>query len=133
MKVFNMGTERNKLDELKGRQPFRVPDGYFEGLTEDIMSRLPEHPVVKSKKISMYDRVKPLLYMAAMFIGAILILNILGKNNQPDQKGDSNATTVVSSRDALSEDDEFMDYMAEMYADKFAYSYLDDYMEVGNK
>ena len=129
-----MGTEKNILDELKGRQPFRVPEGYFEGLTEDIMSRLPEHPVVKSKKISMYDRVKPLLYMAAMFIGAILILNIIGKNNQQAQKGDDNVTTLASSQYVLSEDDEFMDFIEDqMYADKFAYSHLDDYMEVGNK
>ena len=127
-----MGTEKNILDELKGRQPFRVPEGYFEGLTEDIMSRLPEHTAAKSKKISLFERTKPLLYLAAMFAGALLILNTLSKNDQPDYKGDNNATTLVSSLDVLSEDDEFMDFIVDMYSDKYAYSYLDDYMEVGD-
>ena len=127
-----MGTENNNLDGLKDKQPFRVPDGYFEGLTEDIMSRLPEHSVVKSKKISMYERSKPLLYLAAMFIGAIVLMNILNKTGQTSQTGDGDmatTTTLASSSNVMSEDDEFLEYIEEMYADKYAISYIDDYID----
>ena len=37
-----MKTERNNLDHFKGKNPFTVPEGYMEGLTANIMSRLPE-------------------------------------------------------------------------------------------
>ena len=37
-----MKKEENNLDRLKGTNPFTVPEGYMEGLTERIMSQLPE-------------------------------------------------------------------------------------------
>ena len=127
-----MRTENNKLDSLKGRQPFRVPEGYFESLTEDIMSRLPEHSTMKPKKVSMYERVKPLLYMAAMFVGAIVLMNIFNKSDQPPLTGDgdTNITAVsTSSPSEITEDDEFLKYIEDMYADKYAISYIDDFID----
>ena len=38
----SMKKEENNLDRLKGTNPFTVPEGYMEGLTERIMSQLPE-------------------------------------------------------------------------------------------
>ena len=37
-----MKKEENNLDRLKGTNPFTVPEGYMEGLTERIMSQLPD-------------------------------------------------------------------------------------------
>jgi len=34
-----MKKEENNLDRLKGTNPFTVPEGYMEGLTERIMSQ----------------------------------------------------------------------------------------------
>ena len=126
-----MVTENNKLDGLKDRQPFRVPDGYFEGLTEDIMCRLPENPVIEETKVvSLYDRVRPLLYLAAMFAGIIVIINVL--KFMPGTFGNDNSGTIVktSSVDVvdIDEDAEFMEYIEEMYTDKYAISYIDDLM-----
>lgn len=36
-----MKKKKNNLDRLKGTNPFTVPEGYMEGLTERIMSQLP--------------------------------------------------------------------------------------------
>lgn len=64
-----MKKEENNLDRLKGTNPFTVPEGYMEGLTERIMSQLPEKPEERAKRISLMDRVRPWLYMAAVFAG----------------------------------------------------------------
>lgn len=65
-----MKTEQNNLDRLKGKNPFTVPEGYMEGLTANIMSQLPERePEEEVKKVSLMDRVRPWLYMAAVFAG----------------------------------------------------------------
>ena len=130
-----MGTEKNKLEGLRDRQPFRVPEGYFEGLTEDIMSRLPEQSVAEPVNISIYDRVKPWLYLAAMFIGIVVFLNVYGKMNQSSTNGKDvvPVTTGLASSSGEAtearEEDEFFDYIKEMYADKYAVSYIDDFMD----
>ena len=60
----SMKKEENNLDRLKGTNPFTVPEGYMEGLTERIMSQLPEKPEERAKRLSLMDRVRPWLYMA---------------------------------------------------------------------
>lgn len=37
-----MKEEDNLLKKVGTENPFRVPEGYFEGFTSDLMSRLPE-------------------------------------------------------------------------------------------
>ena len=64
-----MKTEQNNLDRLKGKNPFTVPEGYMEGLTANIMSQLPERELKRGEKVSLMDRVRPWLYMAAVFAG----------------------------------------------------------------
>jgi len=119
------------LDELMGRNPFQVPDGYFEGLTEQMMSQLPDRPVERPSVISLYDRVKPWLYMAAAFIGVIVLFRFV------DFKFDK-APGTASPEKALvqpyipSEDDEndaFMEYIEEDYAEKYIAYYVFDMME----
>ena len=46
-----MKKEENNLDRLKGTNPFTVPEGYMEGLTERIMSQLPEKQEERAKRI----------------------------------------------------------------------------------
>jgi hypothetical protein len=71
-----MSNKINQLDKLKTKNPFKVPDGYFESLTAQIMSQLPEKTDEETKIVSLWDRIKPCLYMAAMFIGIALMIKI---------------------------------------------------------
>lgn len=68
--------------------PFIVPDGYFEGLTDRVMDSLPEKPVpeYKVKPLTWWDKAKPSAYLAAMFVGAAIIIKVLGymHANNPD-------------------------------------------------
>jgi len=70
-----------KLDTIGKTDPFKVPEGYFENFAINIISKLPERPVEKPKVISLWEKVKPWVYMAAIFVGVALIINI---NKQRD-------------------------------------------------
>ena len=62
-----------------------MPEGYFENLTSEVMGKLPEKegPAFEEvKQPTMWIRMKPLLYMAAMFIGAALIIRVASSNHQ---------------------------------------------------
>jgi hypothetical protein len=79
-----MKTKLDKIiDSYRTNPPFRVPDHYFAHFNEEIMSRLPEKKVAPQtgKRVSMWDKVKPLVYMAAMFAGLYFSINLLTKNN----------------------------------------------------
>jgi hypothetical protein len=121
----------NKLEKLKGRNPFRVPDGYFESFTENMMSRLPKKPKKEPEIISMYDRAKPWLYMAAAFTGIILLFNVLNKTvrtsteNRDTQAG---ITTGSLAEVEANENVEFLEYIEDMYVDKYVLFYIDDFV-----
>ena len=57
---------------------FKVPENYFENLTSEVMSKLPEkdNATPMKKEARKWDKIKPLLYMAAMFVGAALIIKV---------------------------------------------------------
>ncbi|MDR1115750.1 MAG: hypothetical protein LBL33_06345 [Tannerella sp.] len=125
----------NKLNELKDRNPFRVPEGYFENFTENMMCRLPDFPVKQPKVISIYDRVKPWLYMAAVFAGLIVLFGVLNKMmGVPSEDNDSFVKTTLpvllpDPEAEAEENDEFLEYIHDMYTDKYAFSYMDDYWD----
>lgn len=82
-----MSVERNKeeqaLDRLLGgerqRQPrgFTVPPDYFATFTEQVVERLSdEPPVERHVEMTRWQRVKPYVYLAAMFCGIWLMMNV---------------------------------------------------------
>ena len=104
-----MKTEQNNLDRLKGKNPFTVPEGYMEGLTANIMSQLPERePEEEVKKVSLMDRVRPWLYMAAVFAGLGLFFKVL--------VGPEDVSPASVSALQAAEDEEYLEYLEEQYA-----------------
>ena len=51
--------------------PFRVPEGYFENLTEQVMSRIPEEQTVEAPRKALIYRLRPVLYVAASVLLAV--------------------------------------------------------------
>jgi len=86
-----------KLNDLAKVDPFSVPEGYFEGLTAGIMSQLPERIPEKPKTVSLWQKVQPWAYMAAMFVGIALIIRIFVE--MPRQTGVSEGLNLSSSSD----------------------------------
>lgn len=68
---------------VKTDNPFNVPAGYFDQLTGQVMNRLPERneSTAFRKDSTRWERIKPWAYMAAMFVGAALIIRVASFNH----------------------------------------------------
>lgn len=122
-----MDKKTYNLDNLRGKQPFSVPKGYMDGLTDRIMNQIPEkrpqaeEPLV----ISWADRVRPWLYLAAVFAGlGIFFKTIVGVMPQTENEEDS--LLVQSERPLVSPDEieaeqeedlEYLEYIEMKYSD----------------
>lgn len=105
---------------------FKVPEGYFENLTSEVMDKLPERkqPAFEVKEPTKWDRLKPLFYMAAMFIGAALIIRVATLSYRPDTIEMAAVEAVEMDSDA----DEYIDAVLEgsMMDDYSLYVFLTD-------
>lgn len=103
--------------------PFRVPEGYFENLTSEVMKQLPEKetPAVLLKEPTRWQKIRPWLYMTAMFIGAALIIRIASSDGKP-------AVNTVASEDTDVEEIEYINTVLDnsMMDDYSLYVYLAD-------
>jgi len=119
--------EEDKLKKRVGTDnPFTLPEGYFENLTSEVMGKLPEQkkPDFQIKEPTRWDRIKPWTYMAAMFAGAALLINI-GKFN-PNPFNDGSVLSAGNEIEMLS--DEELDYSLSqsMFDDYSLYVYLSE-------
>ena len=93
--------KKYRFDEREPRRPFTVPEGYFENLTQDIMSALPEQESVYSTTITVtpWMRIRPYLYAAAAFAGIFFCIkaamNISSRNSSADM-AQTQETTIYS-------------------------------------
>lgn len=54
----------------------RIPDGYFEDTFSKIASELPAKTPLQAMPLSKWQRLKPYIYMAAMFAGIWLTMKV---------------------------------------------------------
>lgn len=123
-----MKKESGNLERLKGKNPFSVPEGYMEGLTDQIMSQIPEKSHEEERKtVSLMDRMRPWLYMAAVFAGLGLFFKAIvgfapeGANGMTD----SLLVDTTVPQGALEyiqeeideEDQEYLEYIETQYVD----------------
>ena len=81
-----MGKEDNILRKAGTGNPFRVPEHYFDNFTKELMGKLPEkEPLPYSSEPTLWQRVKPWVYMAAMFCGIMLSVRIFVGEPQKDE------------------------------------------------
>ena len=115
----------NTDSELKARYgtkpPYKVPEGYFEQFHEQLMRRLPEatSEAAPEAKITLMTRIKPLLYLAAMFVGIVFLMQGIAYVQH--------SQVARSEQMALEElyDDEADHFMSSSLYDEYVlYSYL---------
>lgn len=70
--------EEQKLLEKYGKSgAWKVPEGYFESVYKEIHSKLPPYKsAMKAPDMSLWQRVKPYVYLAAMFAGIWLMMKV---------------------------------------------------------
>lgn len=86
----------NKVD--RNKNPFQVPENYFENFNTEIMSKLPEKQVEKAKIVPLWKKVLPWTAVAAVFCGVIFSTGIL-KNNTSSEPAPSVSTALASSEE----------------------------------
>jgi hypothetical protein len=120
--TIQMKKEAQDLDRLRKESPFVVPEGYMKGLTYRIMSRLPEKSLSEPGKVTMMDFLRPWLYLAAVFAGLGLFVNLLvgRSNSEKNVASDSLFVQTAIPTETLSaiqteEDAEYLEYLEVQY------------------
>ena len=113
--------EKKILERCGKKNPFVVPDGYFENFAENLMEQLPENHSQEPPEIGMWQRIKPWLYMAAMFCG--LMLSVRFFVGSPDRDAPVSFSETVESSEFP---DEYIDPIVKqaMMDDYTLYQYL---------
>ena len=121
--------EEKYIEERVGkRNPFLVPDGYFDSFTDRMMQQLPERPVSveaspKVRKPALTVRMRPWLYAAACAL--VLVVSIWLWQSQPDTSVATQSAAQLAVQQEQTSDatfDEAADYM--MIDNQDIYTYL---------
>ena len=83
--------EKLNLPITDPQSGFRLPDGYFDTLTQRVMDCLPSDEASLSaapqpEEITLWQRVRPWIYLAALFAGAAFIIRVASPS--PQEKAD---------------------------------------------
>ncbi len=115
--------ETDLLKRCGTENPFTVPEGYFERFTEQLMEKLPEREAQPAPKLTLWTRVKPWVYMAAMFCGLMLSVRMFVGEKQSQSSAATSETT-----DFTEVPDEYIDPIVNqtMMDDYTLYQYLTD-------
>ena len=102
----------------ESRQHYSVPEGYFDALEERILARLPETPqedTPEQTRPSLWIRVRPIVYLAAVFVSMNLIFRAF---YNPAHKG---GTQQVATTTTEVQDEDYTTYYAEYGGQVAAY------------
>lgn len=132
--MTNMKEEQEIIKKCGKGNPFLVPDGYFEDFTRNLMAQLPAKDDIQEDlpelKITTWQRIKPLLYLAAMFIGMIMCVRIvLGEhaNNTTEDMSSIVATVNLLPDYEHISDEELASMVQYTMMDNYAlYQYLSE-------
>ena len=122
-----MMKEEKKLQERCGKQnPFSVPEGYFEGFADRIMEQLPERESREVPPITTWQRIKPWIYMAAMFCGLMFGLRVMMMDKPVNKEINAGNVSMTDSVQGIP--DEYIDPILDqaMMDDYTLYMYLTD-------
>lgn len=95
--------EQKYIEEKVGkRNPFRVPDGYFDNFAAQMMQQLPEKPERKAQAKQVWLR-KPLYYAAACI--AVLLISVTAWLLMPETDMQTTAPTQMAAQQEMTDED----------------------------
>lgn len=125
-----METKKQTLADINKKVPFKVPENYFPQFNESIMAMLPEKVVEPVKPISLWDKSKTWVYMAAMFLGLIFTMKVLVTTTDTSNKVNNTASTSLSQEDNWNDvkisEEEFFDYIETQFVDENYYNLVNN-------
>ena len=78
-----MKFEERLYDKIGRQSGFTVPDGYFSRVAEEIDAKLPEIQQPVRQKLSTWHKVRPYVYLAAMFAGIWCMMQVFHRVSSP--------------------------------------------------
>lgn len=90
--------QEDKLKDKMGKKlPYTVPEDYFRSFKKDIIQSLPEYPEKPQiKNPSFWHRVKPYVYLAAMFAGIWCMMQIFHRVSVAENKSNIETTVLAN-------------------------------------
>ena len=125
--------EDKKLKQIYGKNnPFTVPEGYFDKIADDIMKQIPDAPIEQLPQISLWGKIRPWVYMAAMFVGMTFTIRIFMSKFNAEKTQESNKAIPTCNVSEIP--DEYVDPIVNqaMMADYQLYEYLSDATTTAN-
>lgn len=104
VKPIEMKQEESKILNSLGKDTgFKVPEGYFEDFNKRMAESLPEVQITPvDNSPSLWIRIRPFVYMAAMFAGVWLMLNVMRLGANGDASNNRQAAEVSNAGNDLS-------------------------------
>jgi hypothetical protein len=119
--IYTMNEDKYIEERVGKRNPFLVPDGYFDQFADQLMATLPER---KSRAKSKWLR--PVFYAAASICALLICTGVYFTKFGESSEQETAMVTSVSQQDAVDAAfDEAVDYM--MVDNHDIYAYLADY------
>ena len=106
---LEMNKQTNLPTPAESRGHYSVPEGYFDSLEERIMAKIPEETpeeVAEVPRISLWTRLRPIAYLAAMFVAMNLIFRAFAPKTAEDK-------SVATAQTEVSSEDEYANYYAD--------------------
>lgn len=105
------------------KKEFKVPENYFEDFSEKMMDQLPDmEPVFENEPISLWQRMRPILYMAAMFLSIMFTIRVfVGESKKIEQ--DTLRSYVYLENDGIAD----FEYTDDVSYDDYTIANMDDY------
>lgn len=68
------------LDRFGRKGPWKVPEGYFAQMMTEVEGKLPAQPQEQRYvEMTRWQKLKPYVYLAAMFLGIWVMMNVFGR------------------------------------------------------
>ena len=120
-RVKKMNREELLKKKYGAEGGWKVPEGYFDAVRKEVEAKLPPYPEAeKAADMSVWQRIKPYVYLAAMFAGIWCMMKVfhnvsggseLSLDNPPAQI--AQAMTEVSASDLYYMDSSVSDFEIE--------------------
>ena len=125
-----METKKQTLADIGNKIPFKVPENYFSQFNESIMAKLPEKEAPVVRRVTLWDKSKTWLYMAAMFLGLFFTIKVLTTSTGTNSIENNTASTSISQQQYWSDveisEDEFFEYIETQFVDENYYNLVNN-------
>lgn len=95
------------LSQIGRKSGFSVPENYFDNFAKEMENILPKHEVIPEIKPSKWNKIRPYIYMTAMFAGIWCMMQMF---HHISNVGNVSLEEPPAHIAALMEDPEISDY-----------------------